>query len=143
VKTFISYRFTGEDPEQLKPLLSAVRDAFKHIGIEAYCTFFDEDFFTSNSYTQAQILHHAFKIIAAADFLFVLQTSDHKSAGMLMEIGYSLATDLPIVAAVKNSVTHDLVSEIATVRLPWTDTPSLVKTVRGFDFSSIQRPYDH
>ncbi len=136
MKTFIAYRSTGEDPVLLEPMLTAVRDGFRSKGIDAYCTFFDEQLFKDKVYSPRQILEHAFKIVDACDFLFVLQTSDNKSEGMLMEIGYTLAKGIPVIAAVKDTVKKSLVSEVARVALPWADIPNLVETIQNFEFEA-------
>ena len=72
MKTFIAYRFTGEDPKELEPLLKSVKDSFSDRGVDAYCTFFDEASFQEQSFGAGEIMKHAFDEIDKSDFLFVI-----------------------------------------------------------------------
>src|SRR5688500_7871913 len=126
MKTFVAYRFSGENPKELEPLLSSIRDELQKKNIEVYCSFFDEAEFQNKSYNARQIMEHAFRIIDDSDFLFVLQTSDNKSEGMLMEVGYCIAKGIPIVSATKKSVKSSYVPDMGEVDLRWDDTNDLM-----------------
>lgn len=134
MKTFIAYRSTGEAPEQLELLLTAVRDALNAKAVEAYCTFFDEQMIKGKNLNKRQIIEHAFAEIDKVDFLFVLLASNQKSEGMLMEIGYCLAKDIPIIAAVKIGIANSHVPDVAERRLEWSDVNDLVMAIHKFDF---------
>ena len=138
MKAFIAYRSTGENQKLLKPLLNSVRDTLKAHGIDSYCNFFDEQEFIDKSYSPRQILLHGFKNIDKSDFLFVLQTSDNRSGGMLMEIGYSIAKCIPVVAAVKDGLEFKLIASAADTVLPWTDNQNLIEAIRRLDISNIE-----
>ncbi len=130
MKTFIAYRSTGEDPQQLEPLLTALQDTLKSRGIEAYCTFFDEQMIKDKKLDQRQIIEHAFTEIDKVDFLFVLLTSDNKSEGMLMEIGYCLAKGIPIVAAVKTGIQGSHIPAVADQHFEWLDIKGLLQAIQ-------------
>lgn len=124
-KSFISYRHKGEDPDKLLKLLTAVRDGLSESGISAYCTFFDEDAFQEKNPGARDIMDHAFKKINTVDVLFVILTSDEKSEGMLMEIGYALAKKIPIVVAAKSTVKVSFVPQMGTYSIVWSDIADL------------------
>lgn len=128
MKAFIAYRSTGEDPQVVEPVLIAIREAFKGRGIEVYSTFFDEAI-KGKSLGVRQITEHAFGILDSADFLFVVQTSDNKSEGMLIEVGYCLAKRIPIIAATKNTVTKTYMSAIVSQSFKWSTIEDLVRTI--------------
>ena len=133
MKTFIAYRFTGEDPEQLRPLLSGIRDAFAANNTESYCTFFDEDEFKDKAFDARQIMDHAFGIIDGSDFLFVLMTSESKSEGMILEVGYCIAKGIPIVVAVKEGVSNTYIPDMGTKKITWSDHDDLFEKIAQFD----------
>ncbi|MBU1032088.1 hypothetical protein KKE03_04195 [Patescibacteria group bacterium] len=128
MKAFIAYRSTGEDPQAVEPVLIAIREAFKGRGIEAYSTFFDEAI-EGKSLGVRQIMEHAFGIIDNADFLFVVQTSDNKSEGMLIEVGYCMAKRVPIIAATKDTVTKTYVPAIASQSFKWSTIEDLARAI--------------
>jgi len=129
IKSFISYRHKGENPAKLLKLLTAVREGLSEAGVSAYCTFFDEDAFQEKAFGARDIMDHAFKKINTVDVLFVILTSDEKSEGMLMEIGYALAKKIPIVVAAKNTVKVSYVPEMATYFIVWSDIAELTRKI--------------
>lgn len=135
MKSFIAYRFSGEDPKTIEPALTAVRDGLKFQRIDSYCTFFndlpDRD---RNGDTKA-IMQHAFKEIEQSDFLFVLQTSEAKSEGMLMEIGYCLAKNIPIVVANRAGIRSSYIHLLANKYFVWEDILDLTDKVANLEYS--------
>lgn len=134
---FIAYRHTGEKTEYLQELLSTVKDALAKAGVDAYCTFFEDAEFKNKSLEAYQIMEHAFSVIDESDMLFVIQATENKSEGMLMEVGYCIAKDIPIVVAASSKVEHSYLSEMATASFKWDDLQNLKKLIREADFSEI------
>lgn len=130
MKAFIAYRSTGEDRQAIAPILTAIVTAFKSRGIVAYCNFFD-DTLKDTSLGARQIMEYGFDVIDTADFLFAVQTSDIKSEGMLIEIGYCLAKKIPIIVATKEGVTKTYVPAIVSKSLKWKTTEDLAKAIAG------------
>jgi hypothetical protein len=74
---FISYRFTGENPEDLKSLLGPVCDKLAQCGVKAYCNLFDDDLLVrSKNFKPQDYLFDAFKSLDKSGLLFVLITSE-------------------------------------------------------------------
>lgn len=103
-KYFVAYRFSGESLEVLQERLSLVVEALRVAGIDAYCNLFDQHDHDRENLTPKQIIEKAFMQIDASDGLFVLIASNDKSEGQLIEIGYALAKDKPIIAAIQQNV---------------------------------------
>ena len=127
MKAFIAYRSSGEDPKAVEPVLISIRDAFKDRGIETYSTFFDEA--KIKSLDTRQIVEHAFGVIDSADFLFVVQISDNRSEGMLIEVGYCLAKKIPIVVATKDIVTKTYLPKLASQSFKWSTIEDLTRCI--------------
>lgn len=137
MKTFIAYRHTGEDPAALEKILGGVRSAFDQVEVNAYATFFDETVFQAKSMGAKEIMNHAFSIIDESDFLFVIQTSENKSEGLLMEVGYCIAKDIPVVVATHEEVKHTYLPEMATLSISWVDPQDLFNKIAEMDFSKL------
>lgn len=138
MKTFVAYRFSGEDLKTLEPLLVAVRDVLKDRGVEVYCTFFDEAEFKNKSLSARQIMDHAFGIINDIDFLFVVQMSDNKSEGMLIEVGYCIAKDIPVIVATKGSVKNTYLPYIATQSFKWRTIEDLGNYIASLRLTNVK-----
>ncbi len=128
MKAFIAYRFTGEDPAVIEPLLRAIVGAFEKKGITAYCTLLDG--LNIQEKGVRDIMDHAFSVIDDSHFLFVVQTSEAKSEGMIMEVGYCRAKEIPIFVAKKAGVGNTHISQVATASFVWTDTEDLCRKIQ-------------
>ncbi len=105
------------------------------MGVDAYCTFFEEDEFQHKSLRAYQIMDHAFSIIDDSDLLFVIQTSESKSEGMLMEVGYCRAKNIPIIVATQQQVGATYVPDMGTVAFRWDDLNDLRTKIQALDFA--------
>lgn len=138
MKAFIAYRHTGEKTEELERLLGTARDALKQASVDSYCTFFDEAEFQDRSLGAAGIMKHAFSIIDGSDLLFVIQASENKSEGMLIEVGYCMAKNIPIVVAVKSDVDHTYLPDMGNITIRWNDVEDLRHQITATDFSDLK-----
>lgn len=138
MKTFVAYRFTGEDPSELEPLLVTIRAALIEKGIEVYCTFFDEDEFKNKGFGPRKIMDHAFDIIDECDFMFVVLTSDAKSEGLLMEVGYCIAKNIPVVVATKDNVKFTYVPDMGKKSFIWNDLDDLQSKIQSLEVKNYE-----
>lgn len=137
ISAFVAYRHSGEDPAELRPMLEAVCGALRTRGIDAYCTFFDEEEFQDKSLGPRAIMEHAFQMIDNRDFLFIVQTSSSKSEGMLMEVGYCWGTSKPIIVAVKDDVDGTYVPDMATASFSWSSPIDLRQSIADMDIRGV------
>jgi hypothetical protein len=129
MKYFISYRHTGEDPKLLEQVLVPVRDAFCARGDEIYCVYFQGKELKSGDYTPRDILEHAFVKIGEIGHLFVLQHSNNRSEGMLMEVGFCRGKNIPITLARQQDVTDTFLPTMANRTFDYSDVDDLCKKI--------------
>jgi nucleoside 2-deoxyribosyltransferase len=127
MKFFISYRFTGEDPKELETTLSAIKTTLENAGHSVYCSFWSERMFKDGSFTNGQIIDHAFGEIKKADAVFALVKSTEKSEGMLLEIGYALAKNKRFFLAIKKGVNTVFIKEKAEKLFDFENIGDLLK----------------
>lgn len=137
MKTFIAYRHTGESTQDLELLLMPIKEALEQQNIEVYCTFFDENSFKNKKIGERQILEHAFSEIDKINFLFLIQTTDSRSEGMLMEVGYCLAKKIPIVVAAKDNIGNSYLPEMADILIKWDKVEDLVVKIEAMNLDVI------
>ena len=126
----IAYRHTGSDPVYLNELLPMVRDAFSSGGVETYCTFFDEASFQQKHLAPQEIMAHAFTKIEELGGLFVLIDGEEKSDGQIMEVGYCLAKDIPIVVAKRRSVKNTYIDKMTEQTFEYDSLDELASGIR-------------
>lgn len=107
-KIFISYRFTGENPEDLKKLIPSVHEIIEEVGHDHYSTIFDSDQFANEKWSGKRIMEKAFREIDKSDLVLFFVNSPEISQGMLVELGYSLGQNKRIVLAIKKEI-HDII----------------------------------
>lgn len=135
MKAFIAYRHTGEEEATLSALLGAVRDALVAVGVEVYCTFFEESEFQDKQMSPREIMDHAFKIIEGSDLLFIVQASQEKSEGMLMEVGFARAKGIKVIVATKSGIDNSYLPSMGDVNFAWTDYEELALKITQLDLN--------
>lgn len=139
MQVFISYKFTGESLESLESFLTPVKNKFEEMGINSYCNFFDEDLvIRSKEFKKQDWVFDAFRTLNNSQLLFVLLTSEEKSEGMILEVGYAIARGIPIVVAIKSDVKNTYLHGMANLIIDWADTSDLLSRISKTDFTSIK-----
>ncbi len=110
---FVSFRYTGEDPEERKTNLDAVCGALRTAGHVCYCSLDFEELYRREQYTNRQILEHDLEGLKQADAMVIFKHSQELSEGMLLETGHALAWKKPIFLAIKSGVKTTFLREFA------------------------------
>lgn len=137
MRTFIAYGSTDVSPHQLKSFLTAVCDALVEKGIDVYCTTLDVNYDPYAVTKREHLLGHSLPIIDACNFLFALQPTNGKSEGMLIEVGYCLKADIPILVATSPEARDTYLPELGTVAWQWNNLPDLLEQIKATDFTTL------
>ncbi len=127
---FIAYRHSGEDEGLVRQRTSAVVEALREVGIEAYATLLDQGSFNRRGLSTKDIMRHAFANIDQMDGLFVIVASDDKSEGQLIELGYAIAKGKHIIVA-HHQDAHTYTHELADTEFSFTDLDDLRMKISG------------
>ncbi len=130
MKIQLAYKFTGEDAEKLMGILKNITEILGNRGYEVYCPVLDD----SKPAEENEILSHTFKLIDEADVLLALLSSDEKSEGMLMEIGYAVAKNKKIVTAIKKDIGNTRVKDTSHNIIEFENNDDLYGKLKGFEF---------
>ena len=131
MKFFISYRFTGEDPAKLKPILESIQETLKAGGHKNYCSFDWQSHFEKNDFSNAQILRHSLKELDGADVVLAFVNSPEMSEGMFLEIGYALAKKKKIYLLIREGVKTAFVGEIADKVMEFKEVDEIPRLVKS------------
>lgn len=132
MKIFLSYRFTGEDPNELKVTLGAITGALREGGHTVYCSFEDEAWFREKKHTNKEIMEHAFQKLDGAEMILAFVKSDEKSEGMLLEIGYMVGKGKSFALAIKNGVKTTSIKEMANPLIEFETIDDLCEKLKIF-----------
>ena len=113
MKIFIAYRFTGEDPDQLRILIHDIFSSLEKAGHKPFCTFWHGDFYKNNKFTKRQILEHGLNELDNSDVYLAFIKSEEKSEGMLLEAGYAIAKGKKFYLAIKKGINTVFLHEMA------------------------------
>lgn len=136
MKTVISYRYNGEIIKDLEVLLINVCGAFKFAGIDPYCVYF-EHYKNSRDRSPAEMMQLAFSHIDNSDFLFVIQASEARSEGMLIEIGYAIARGIKVIIATKKGVNNTYLPSMGDYAFKYVDTQDLIQRIKEINFTPL------
>lgn len=142
MRAFLAYRHTGEEARQIDGLLAPVKSALAARDIHAYSTYFDVRGGKATAAgpvaQSSAFMQEAFRMMAESDLVLVLQASELRSEGMLMEVGYALAKGLPVVVATQQQVANTYLPDMAHASLRWADVADLVAQLTEFDFEGLR-----
>ena len=96
-KVFCSYALTGEDRAIVIERLQLITQLLQDAGIQAYCNLYDTTI--QRPAGPKPCIDAALKALKDCDIVFVIQASDRRSEGMLIEIGAAYAAGKPIILA--------------------------------------------
>lgn len=123
----LSYPFTGEDKAALQSLLMCTTQALTASGIQVQCLALDFGSDQPERATPRAAMLAAFAQIDRVDGLLVLQTSPRRSEGMLMEVGYALAQNKPVVVAAHESARPSYLPDMAVHAFVWRNESDLAQ----------------
>lgn len=125
---FISYRHTGEDPKRLALLLPPIANTLKSNNKEYTCTYFDVNE-VSSAEDQAAVLRNALSRIDTSEAVLVVLDSSTKSEGMLVEVGYAIAKNVPIYMLKNSAVKETYMDKVADKSFEYTTLDELPRLV--------------
>ena len=121
MRIFISYRFTGENPEELNETMKNICDILERKGHKTSCSLWKGDFFKKNNFTNKKILEYALKELDDSDIYLAFIKSKDKSEGMLIEAGYALAKGKKFVLVIKKDIKTTFMHELANKIIKFKD----------------------
>jgi nucleoside 2-deoxyribosyltransferase len=107
-RIFISYRFTGENKEELKKTIIGIHNSLEKAGHNHYSTIFETEQFANEKWSGKQIMEKAFKEIDNSDVVLFFVKKEDISQGMLVELGYSLAMKKKIILAINKNIKESI-----------------------------------
>lgn len=101
MKVFVSYAYTGEDEVKLRTRLSSLKKIFEELDIDYYINCFAPGWkeMASRNATGGEFLRFALNDMKMSDVVFVIQSSERRSEGMLMEVGAAVSMGKKIIVA--------------------------------------------
>lgn len=135
MKIFVSFKFTGEDYEDVQKTMSQILTALRARGFEVYCNIESEEKYIKDKYTAQQIFADTLPNLDKSDMIFVFNNSENRSEGMLIEIGYALAKGKPIFLAAKKGITINSSKAVSTKVLEFEDLEDLLEKIKTIDLT--------
>jgi len=104
MKIFISYRFTGEDINELRTILARISDALELRSNEVFCSLFLEDFFRNNGFSADDIYAYCLEQLEAHEIVVFFIKSPNASKGMELELEHAISSRKKIVLAIQKQL---------------------------------------
>ncbi len=133
MKVFVSYAFTGEDQAALAERLRNVKNILDQLGIDHYINMYDPAYqsLVDADATPDAYLAEAFKELKLSNTVLVVNTSDRRSEGMLMEIGAAKILGKKIILAQHQSgVGKSYLPVIADQSFVWQTEDELISRLQ-------------
>ena len=134
MKAFVSYAFTGEDEAALTERLHNVKNILDQLGVDYYINIYDPVYqsLVDGNAPPDVYLAEAFKELKLSNVVLVVNTSDRRSEGMLMEVGAAKILGKKIILAQhQTSVGKSYLPTIADQSFVWQTEDELVSKLRA------------
>ena len=129
-KIFIGQAVTGHDINSLQKEMEKIYSVLKQKGYSVYSTLEEEG---KNIFKKAgDWVIHAFKQIDNHDIFLVIVRTEHRSEGLLMEIGYAISKEKKIVLAINESVKNTYLRDFTKNIIEWKDFEDLLNKLSKF-----------
>ncbi|MEK6897712.1 MAG: hypothetical protein AABW93_04260 [Nanoarchaeota archaeon] len=123
-RIFIGQAVTGQDISALKKELGQIYLALKSRGYKPYSTLEEVE---DNKFKKADNwLSHAFKIIDNHDIFLAIIRTEHRSEGLLIEIGYALSKKKKFILAINENVKNTYLRHLSDKVIEWKDFQDLL-----------------
>lgn len=133
MKVFVSYAFTGEDATALQQRLEAVRAVLDELGVSYYINKFAPGWqdMMDRGANGGEFLHFALQELETSDVALILNASERRSEGMLMEVGAAVAMGKKIIFAQhQSSVGKTYLPTVADATFVWQTEQELLDNIR-------------
>lgn len=133
MKVFVSYAFTGEDFDSLRKRLSDIRTLFEEMGLDYYINTFAPEWrgMMDRGATGGEFLDFALESMKISDIVLVLNSSERRSEGTLMEIGAAVAMGKKIILAQhQSSVGKTYTPTVADESFVWQTEEDLLQKIK-------------
>lgn len=135
MKVFVSYAYTGEDFDVLRKRLSDIRAVFEELGVDYYINTFAPEWqsMMDRKATGGEFLYVALKSMKTCDVVLVINSSDRRSEGMLLEIGAAAAMGKKIVLAQhQSSLGKTYLPTVAEETILWHNEAELLQKIKEY-----------
>ena len=131
-RIFLSFRFTGEDPEELDLFLSSICDSLQ-IGDHAiFCSLFLEEIFSKKDWLAEKIYKYCLIKMSETDIFVAVIRKEEESTGMLMELEQALRLKMKIVLFIKKDLKHNTFRRNADEVFEFSDESELLNQLVEF-----------
>lgn len=137
MRAFVSYRHTGAEADTTTAMLEVVRKVLSKKGIAVSNVFFDVRKGDLPVKSPGELMVEAFGMLSRSDFVLALQLSEERSEGMLMEVGYALAKQRPVVVATRANVRETYLPSMAAYDFRWENLDQLEEKLSQIEFRSL------
>lgn len=137
----IAYRYTGEDPREVKELLEKVCSSIRSRGHDLFCSIEVEQRFRDEEFTLDQIYDFCRVEFKKRDVIFVLLRSNNKSKGIELELSDANTEQKPVVLATPRHV--NLYRDQAQQIIEYDSLEELCQLLSALDFTKFIQSTTH
>ena len=132
MKFFISYAFTGEDEAKLRARLQNIKALFTDAHVDCYINIYDQQYqsLVDKQADGGEYLRLALKNMERCNTVLVVNTSERRSEGILMEVGAAMALGKKIVLAQhQSSVGKTYLPTVVNSTFVWNEEAELLTKI--------------
>ena len=137
MKVYLAYQFTAEDREAVGDRLRRVREGLVSLGIGVKCPYFDVPARKRAQFSHKQMMLAGFEMLKTCDLVLALQSSERRSEGMLMEVGFAWGRDIPVIVATHSAVGPTNLPPMGQWQITWDHEAELVQALQSLEVMKL------
>lgn len=112
-KVFISYKLTGNNKNEVYDDILKITSCCSEVGLETYASILELEKISKKYKEPREIFKYVIDKLKNSDIVLIYLNSNKKSEGILLEVGYAMAYNKPVILLKKQGVKSYFVESIA------------------------------
>lgn len=129
-RIFLSFRFTGEDYEELDRFFTEVCAALRIKRNAIFCSLWLDEVFQQGEMSPDHIYDYCLKRIAENDILLAIIRREEESKGMLLELDEALSLNKKIILFIQKGLGHQIFRDKSDEVYEYNDMDDLIKQLQ-------------
>ena len=129
MKTFLSYKYTWEDIEELNIVLSSIKEKLEQKWLRTFCSLWLDDYFEEQKMTVDQIYKYCLDELKKTDMFLAFIKSEEESKWMKMELEEAKNLGKRIILIIKKWLRYNNFRNAANKTIEFTTLEELYETL--------------
>lgn len=132
---FLSFRFTGEDPNEVEHTMGTLKSIIEENGHTVFCSFFQKEVFEQNEMAISDIYEYCLQKQEESNIVIAFIKSSEPSYGINIELQKAMDLNQKFILLIKEGLAFSDFRSAADQIIEYKVLPELYKRLKALDVS--------